>query len=281
MPDLTQPTEAKSTTRRVPISVVIITLNAGAVLADCLASVAWAAEILVVDSGSTDNTVALAEAAGARVLQQIWLGFGPQKQWGVEQARYDWVFCLDSDERVTPALAASIATWLTQPFDPEKTLARCARRNRFLGRYLRHGEGYPDWNTRLFHRAYGYWTDLPVHEHVRSRQPVSCLATLEGDLLHHSQENLPDYLRKQERYTQLQAMLMYAKMRDLPLVKRLWRLGVTVLKVLLAGPVRFLRFYIFRLGLLDGWPGFLHIAIGSWFTAVKYAKLLRLLKRAS
>ena len=257
---------------RPALSVVIITLNAARVLPDCLASVRFADEILVVDSGSTDGTQVIAEAAGARIVQKEWLGFGKQKQFAVEQAQFDWVLCLDADERVSAPLAAEIQNFMAQAHLPTTAfVARFARCNRFLGRYLRHGEGYPDWNTRLFHRAHAHWADVPVHEHVVSAEAV---ITLPGDLLHHSQESLAAYLGKQNRYTSLQAEALFAQAQTgqtKPLQGwRLWR------KLVFSAPVRFIRFYVFRLGFLDGVAGFTHIAIGSFFTFIKYAKLLAL-----
>ncbi|MGB8884011.1 MAG: glycosyltransferase family 2 protein, partial [Azonexus sp.] len=119
---------------RQPLSVAIITLNAAAQLEACLKSARFADEIVVVDSGSNDGTQALAERHGARVIQQDWLGFGPQKQFAVEQASHDWVLCLDADERVTPQLQASIENALK---NPSTAAFRFPRKNRFLGRYLK------------------------------------------------------------------------------------------------------------------------------------------------
>ena len=132
-----------------PLSVAIITLNAASQLEDCLKSAGFADEIVVVDSGSTDGTQALAERYGARVIEQAWLGFGPQKQFAVEAAGHDWVLCLDADERVSPELQVAIENALRSPSNAAFRFARC---NRFLGRYLKYGEGYPDWSLRLFDR---------------------------------------------------------------------------------------------------------------------------------
>ena len=148
---------------RQPLSVAIITLNAATQLADCLQSVRFADEIVVVDSGSTDGTQALAASFGARVIQQDWLGFGPQKQLAVEAAKHDWVLCLDADERLSPALQASIEMALKTPSTATFRFARC---NRFLGRYLKHGEGYPDWSLRLFDRRQARW--FPLHDDAGS-----------------------------------------------------------------------------------------------------------------
>ena len=118
---------------------VLITRNAAAQLPECLASVAFADEVVVVDSGSADGTPEIAARYGSRVVTKEWLGFGRQKQFAVEQAANDWVLCLDADERVSPELAASIVRALDTPSAPVYRMARC---NRFLGRWLRHGEGF-------------------------------------------------------------------------------------------------------------------------------------------
>src|SRR5262252_6139708 len=160
-----------------PLSVTIITRNAASQIEGCLASVAFADEIVVVDSGSTDDTVQLAVRGGARVIRKEWLGFGPQKQFAVESASHDWVLCVDADERISDALRESIVTELGSPRGRVYSMPRC---NRFLGRWLRHGEGYPDWIVRLFDRRHARWSDDPVHENVTARGSI---ARLSGDLL--------------------------------------------------------------------------------------------------
>lgn len=242
---------------RQPLSVVIITLNAASQLADCLASAAFADEILVVDSGSSDGTQAMAEAAGARVIHQAWLGFGPQKQFAVEQAAHDWVLCLDADERVSPDLQASVTAALQAPAGAGYRFPRC---NRFLGRYLRHGEGYPDWSLRLFDRRQGRWSTDPVHEKVDCQGAVGVLA---GDLIHESAETLAAYLTKQNRYTSLAAEAALARGKK-----------ASVGRLVVSPVVRFIKFYLVRQGFRDGWPGLVHIAIGCFNSFTKYAKML-------
>jgi len=246
-------------TQREPLSVVLITLNAAAQLEACLQSAVFADEIVVVDSGSTDGTVAVAERYGARVVHQDWLGFGPQKQFAVGLARHEWVLCLDADERVAPALQASIEVALLQPAFGAYRFARC---NRFLGRYLRHGEGYPDWNLRLFDRRRARWTNDVVHENVAADCEV---ATLAGDLLHDSAETVASYLTKQNRYTSLAAGAAFAAGKR-----------ASVAKLLFSPLVRFIKFYGVRRGFLDGVPGFIHIIIGCFNSFSKYAKMIEL-----
>jgi glycosyltransferase involved in cell wall biosynthesis len=238
---------------------VLITRNAADQLGACLESLAFADEILVVDAGSDDGTREIAAQHGARVIEKEWMGFGRQKQYAVEQARNDWVLCLDADERVSPGLGRSIAAALAAPQAP---IYRMARRNRFLGRWLAHGEGYPDWNLRLFDRKEARWSDDPVHEKVLYAVTPG---TLEGDLLHESATDLSDYLAKQNRYTSLAAEQLHANGR---------KAGLAVL--VLSPLVRFVKFYVFRLGFLDGLPGLVHISIGCMNSFLKYAKLIEL-----
>ena len=242
---------------RQALSVVIITLNAASQLEECLRSAAFADEILVVDSGSTDATVALAERYGARVVHQDWLGFGPQKQFAVETAKYDWVLCLDADERVSPELRTSLENALKTPCTAAFRFARC---NRFLGRYLKHGEGYPDWSLRLFDRRQAHWSDDAVHEKVVTQAEIG---TLDGDLLHDSAESLASYLTKQNRYTTLAAEMALAAGKR-----------ASFGRIALSPLVRFIKFYLIRQGFRDGLPGFIHIAIGCFNSFSKYAKML-------
>ena len=254
-------TAASSAASSAAISAVIITRNAGGHLGACLHSLAFADEILVVDSNSTDNTVALAQAAGARVVQQAWLGFGPQKQFAVGAARHDWVLCIDADERISPRLAHSIQQQLQDIHQPPRSysMARC---NRFLGRWLRHGEGYPDWSLRLFHRGHASWSNDDVHETVMTTVDVGRLS---GDLLHDSAEDVTTYLAKQNRYSSLHAEALYSQGV---------RAGYS--RLLLSPLARFIKFYFLRLGFLDGGPGFAHVAIGCFAAFSKYAKLIEL-----
>lgn len=238
---------------------VVITHNAAGQLADCLASVAFADEVLVMDSGSTDGTRELAAKMGARVIEQPWLGFGRQKQLAAEAAAHDWVLSLDADERVTPELAASLVRALESP---AAAVYRMARRNRFMGRWLRHGEGYPDWSARLYDRRKARWSEDTVHEKLVY---ASVPATLAGDLRHESAESLARYLEKQNRYTTLAAEAAHARGE---------RAGAAHL--VLSPLVRLVKFYFLRLGFLDGLPGLVHISIGCMNSFTKYAKLIAL-----
>ena len=252
-------------TRKLPLSLVLITLNAGARLRDVLASVPFADEIIIVDSGSTDETATIAAEFGARVEHHGWAGFGPQKAYAVSLARNDWVLCLDADEALSTTLARSISSVFRDGL-PTYPVYRFARCNVFMGRALKHGEGYPDYNTRLFRRDAARWSDDIVHEHV-----VSDVAprTLEGDLLHYSADDIKAYLDKQNRYTSLAAERALARNEKAPLAR-----------IILSPLTRFLKFWLMRGGWRDGLPGFVHIVIGCQNSFMKYVKLRELRRQA-
>lgn len=241
---------------RARLSAVLITRNVASQLETCLSSCAFADEIVIVDSGSTDATRDIARRFNAKTAQHDWLGFGKQKQFAVAQANHDWVLCVDADERVSETLRANILKELEAPRFQAYEFPRC---NHFLGRWLRHGEGYPDFSLRLFDRRHANWSDDAIHEKVVTAGPVGRLA---GDLLHESEQGLADYLAKQDRYTTLQAEQLHAHGKH-----------AGVARLLLSPLLRFIKFYFLRLGFLDGLPGLRHILIGCHNSFAKYAKL--------
>lgn len=248
------------------ISATIITLNEEDSIRECIESLKFADEIIVVDSGSKDKTVKVSLDLGAKVIQQEWLGFGAQKQLAVDQAENSWVFCIDADERVSSELNAEIeALKLQDDINPNAfNMPRC---NRFLGRWLRHGEGYPDHNLRLFHKKHACWSDHRVHEHVITEEKVGLL---KGDILHESEDGVFDYLQKQNRYTSLQAEAMFAKGKR-----------SSVSRMLVSPVTRFIKFYFIRRGFQDGAPGLIHVLIGCINSMMKYAKLIELQRKNS
>lgn len=249
-----------------PFSLVIVAKDAAACLPACIASVPFAAEVLVVDSGSSDNTVALARELGARLLVQEWLGYGRQKQYAVEQARHDWVLCLDADEALTPELAAAIQAALLQP---AFAAYRFPRRNRFMGRDLVHGAAYPDWCLRLFDRRQARWSFDPVGEQVQLSPGASC-GPLAGDLLHDPAEVLEDYLARQNHFSTLAAEHAFARGK-----------GAGSLRLVLGPLLRFLRCYLLRQGFRDGVPGLAYAAIDAFSLFSKYIKLRELARTAA
>src|SRR5204863_6627784 len=150
-----------------------------------------------------DDTAEIARNCGALVIEQAWMGFGPQKNFAVAQAANDWVLCLDADECVSPELARAIRSALQHA---RFGAYEMPRRNRFLGKWLGHGEGYPDWNLRLFHRPYASWSNDQVHEAVLTTAEVG---RLEGDLLRGSAEDVATYMTTQNRYTSLHAQALF------------------------------------------------------------------------
>ncbi|OBS09620.1 glycosyltransferase family 2 protein [Acidihalobacter prosperus] len=242
---------------REPFSAVIITHNEAARIGACLDCLDFADEILIVDSGSTDGTLAIAEGRGIRVVHHDWAGFGPQKRFAVDQALHDWVLCVDADERVSEALRASIEGALTEP---KAMVCRIARRNRFMGRWLRHGEGYPDYVIRLFHRDHAEWSEDAVHETVLTDDPV---ITLAGDLLHESEYGVAEYAAKQARYAHLQAERVRAAGG-----------GSSWVRAVVSPGLRFVKFYVIRLGFLDGLPGLAHILLGCFASFLKHLDLV-------
>jgi glycosyltransferase involved in cell wall biosynthesis len=249
-------------TARLPLSAVLITLNCAGSLRATLESLAFCEEIVAVDSGSTDGTLEVLAEFGVRVHHQSWLGFGPQKQFAIEQAAHDWVLCVDSDEIVAPALQASIEGALGKPVFQFYEFPRC---NRFLGRYLKHGEGYPDLSLRLFDRRQARWSDDLVHEKVIT---LGVVGRLRGDLLHHSEDTIESYLAKQNRYTTLAAKALLDEGAQ-----------ISASKLLLSPLFRFVKFYFLRAGFMDGLPGLIHILIGCFNSFAKYAKMIEFSRR--
>ena len=239
------------------LSVVIITKNEQANLPRCLASVSWADEIIVVDSGSTDDTREIAWEAGATVHETEWRGFGPTKAFGVSKATSNWVLSLDADEEVSPDLADEIRDMLSigtncHGFD-------MPRRTRFLGRWISHCGWYPDRILRLFERAHGEIDDVQVHESVVVEGAVGHFSS---DLLHHSYPTLEHYFTKSNRYTTLGAETAYRKGQKAGL-------GNIVLRPLAS----FVSHYFVRQGFRDGLQGFFISVFSAIAVMTKYAKL--------
>ena len=245
---------------RKQLSVTIITLNEESRIEKCINSASFADEIVVVDSGSSDQTVEIAKKAGARVIHQDWLGYGRQKQFAVEQAANDWVLCLDADEWLSPELSQSIQKVLERR--PVFSAYQFPRRNRFMGRWLRYGEGYPDWSLRLFDRNHAHWSEDDVHEKV---VPDGDVGKVSGDLMHESEETMQQYLTKQDQYTTLQARRLKADGKR-----------GSAIRMTLSPLFRFIKFYFIRLGVLDGFPGLMHILIGCRNSLTKQIKLTRM-----
>jgi glycosyltransferase involved in cell wall biosynthesis len=243
------------------LSVILITKNEAANIRACLESVGWADECIVVDSGSTDDTVAIARRMGAKVFEYDWPGFGPQKNRALAHATGDWVFSIDADERVTPELRAEL----------EQAMARgdaegyfCPRLSQFCGSFIHHSGWYPDYVLRLFRRGKGRFSDSLVHESV---QLDGRSAKLKSPLLHYSYLDRADVERKVAHYSDAAAKQMHAagKRTSLP-------------RAALSAGWAFMRTYIIRLGVLDGHAGCGIAVMNARTTWLKYRKLARMSK---
>lgn len=258
--------DSNSTQRELfPLSIVILTKNVEDKLEDCLKSCQWVDDILVVDSGSTDRTIEIAKSFGAYVINQGWMGYGPQRRFAVTQAAHDWVFCIDADERLTPKLSESIRKALagrTEGDDGGPHVYACSRRNWFLGRFLHHGSGYPDRQTRFFNRRYAHWTDDPIEEKLVSKEePV----VLNGDLLHYPSKSIEEFLIKQMKFAHLRADYLMTQ-----------KAPSGILRLCVSPVFRFIKSYFFKLGFLDGFPGFIYTAGGCIYAFVKHAMLIEM-----
>ena len=244
---------------KIPATAAIIAQDEAVNIEACIKSLDFFDEVLVVDSGSRDNTVELAEAAGARVVYNPWGGYSSQRKFALDCAHYDWIFSVDADERVSRQLRTSIL----ELFKSENLGSGCAvnRRNHFMGKPLSHGEGYPDWIVRLFNRQQASWSEDVVHEKV-TLSGLGDANRLKGDLLHYSEDSLTDYLAKQNRYTTLQAQQMRASGKR-----------SSGLRMITSPFFRFIKFYLIKGGFRDGVPGLIHILIGCFNSFYKYAKL--------
>jgi glycosyltransferase involved in cell wall biosynthesis len=247
------------------ISATIITFNEAENIRAACESVAWADEVLVVDSRSTDRTREIAHACGARVIERDWPGFAAQKQFASEAASHGWIFSLDADERVSDKLRASV---LALRDADESKLAdgyRVARRSFYMGRWIRGGGWYPDFQLRLYQRARGRWEGAHVHESVKI-SPGGRIETLGGDLLHFSVRDAAHHHRMiGERYAPLAARQMHEAGRR-----------TTPLGIATAGPAAFTRSFILKGGFRDGLAGLAIARFAAHHAFLKHVMLWEL-----
>ena len=252
-----------------PLSVTIITLNEERNLPGALQSVAGVAdEVVVVDSGSTDKTREIAQAAGARVLARTWSNYSEQKNYAAAQAQHDWILSIDADEQLSPELASAIRQWkeMGKNVKPEHPAYAFARRNHYLGGWVRHGGWYPDRKARLYDRRRAQFSGT-VHESLRVDGSVG---RLDGDLLHYTMRSVEDHQRTTELYSTLMAQQNFARGHHR------WQLAM------IAAPVwNLFRAYILQLGFLDGWRGWRIARMTARYSFLKYNKLGRLIRDAA
>jgi glycosyltransferase involved in cell wall biosynthesis len=246
------------------LSVIIITKNEADNIRACLESVSWADEIIVVDSGSSDDTVNICKERGAQVhITADWPGFGIQKNRALSHATCEWVLSLDADERVTPGLRSEIESALNDPHGHD--VFRVPRLSSFCGRYMRHSGWYPDYVTRLFQRGAARFSDDLVHERLIVNGSVG---RLRQPLLHKTFHDLEELLAKINQYSTAGARMLDEKNKTATLKKAV---GHAVWA--------FLRTYIIRAGFLDGREGFMLAVSTAESTYYRYAKLMLLNKR--
>ena len=242
------------------VSVTIITLDEAEHIGAAIDSAAWADEIIVVDSGSTDGTADIARGRGVRVETRAWPGYVEQKNYAAALARNEWVFSLDADERVPPGLAREIQA--TVAAEPPMRGYRVPRVTFHLGRWVRTTDFYPDYQTRLYDRRAARWRGSYVHESVAVDGPVG---QLRHELEHYSYRDLRDHLDRINHYTTLAARQMYEGGRR-----------ASPFALLAHPPAAFLRNYVLRRGFLDGSVGLTLSLVNSYSVFLKFAKLREL-----
>ena len=240
------------------ISTVLIVKNEEINLRNCLKSISWSDEIIVLDSGSTDNTISVAESFGAKVfVNNDWPGFGIQRQIAQKYATCDWIFVVDADEIVTPELETSIRTFVSE----EKQIGIVSRLSHCFGRFIRHSGWYPDRVARLYPRKLAQYDSALVHEKLENPNNLPT-KVLDGDLIHYPYKNLRHYLTKSAQYAEAWSDQKYQKGKK-----------ANIMQGILHGIACFLRMYIFRAGFMDGKAGFLLALLSAHSTFVKYADL--------
>jgi glycosyltransferase involved in cell wall biosynthesis len=247
-----------------PISATLITYNEERNIAEALESLSWADEIVVVDSGSSDATLEICRQFTDKIVHRDWTGYVDQKNFAVEQASHDWIFSLDADERSSPELRTEIQQLAQKGLrTPGYKIPRVAF---FMGRWIRHGDWYPDYQLRLFDRRCGKWQGGRVHESVKTREKPEFL---QGEIYHFTYRNLSDYLRRLETYSNLAAFDCQQQGKS------------PTPRTLVGNPMAaFIKAYLLKRGFLDGMPGFVIAFMSAVSVFFKYAKLYELRLRA-
>lgn len=250
------------------LSVILITKNEAVNIRECLESVAFADQIIVIDGASVDGTAEIARECGAQVVVATdWPGFGPQKNRALDLASCDWVLSLDADERVDAALAAEIRQMLEQPTADAFDLPR---RSWFCGQWVQHSGWWPDYVTRLFRRGTCRFSDDLVHERLLLVEQSATLGRLAAPLRHYSYRTLSQVLQKVDNYSSAGAEMNFQRKK---------KGGIS--KALLHGLWSFIRTYLLKLGFLDGKAGFLIAMMNAQASFYKYAKLMYLQNNSS
>jgi len=249
-------------TSQAKLSIVIVTKNEELNIVDCINSASFADEVLVLDSGSADLTVRLATSAGAKVIETDWQGYGPQQNKGIEASTGDWIYSLDADERITPALANEIRVAI----DKENNFVfDVPRSSLFVTKFMRHSGWWPDRTRRLFKRGYAKFTEHEIHANLSSSYPVGHLGE---HMIHYSYRNLHDVLEKMNRYSSGSSRDLSARGKHSSLVGAVSH-----------GVWSFFRTYFIKLGFLDGSEGFILAVLNAESSYYKHLKLSYLDKK--
>lgn len=246
-------------TEKIPISVVLVSLNEQKNITRALNSVSWAADVVVYDSGSTDQTIKIAQELGATVIEGKWLGFGKTKKLATEYAKYDWIFSLDCDEEVSAALQQELHEKLSV-LKPE-CVYKVPRLSFYLGRHIKHGGWYPDYQARVFNKKMHNWNEAVIHEKVEAQS----YEKLRSDLNHYVFRNIEHHVQTNNRYSSLQAEEMFKKGK-----KFSWFHFFT------KPSVKFIECYLTKLGFLDAWPGYVIARSAGYSVFLKWSKLREL-----
>ena len=241
---------------RIPLTVVVLAKNEAGRIRDCLDSVRWADEVLVVDDESADDTAAIARGRGARVVTRAMDNEGRHRNWAHAQARHEWILSVDADERVTPELAAEISALFAA--GTADNLYTIPRRNYLGGRWIRHGGWYPSAQIKLFKRSNLKWEETTVHPRAFG---TSVGTQLKSDLIHLTYRDLRDCVDKMNRQTTLEAQKWVADGRRITLRTALWRTCD-----------RFVRAYVMKRGYRDGFLGYVMAVMGGMYQFISYAK---------
>jgi hypothetical protein len=238
------------------ISATIITFNEERNIARAIESLRCCEEILVVDSGSVDRTIEIAEKHGARVVEEPWRGYAAQKNLATQLAKHEWILSIDADEALTETLEAEI--WQLKKKGPQFDAYTMPRRAQYLGRWIEYSGWYPDRKVRLFHRDKAEWVGDFVHEsvHVTGR-----VGHLEGNLLHFTCSSLSEHLKTMDAYTTLAAQQMVSQGRK-----------VSIGEILIDPLWTFWKTYLFQQGFRDGFEGLAIAYMAAFYTFMKYAK---------
>ena len=241
------------------LSVTIITLNEEKNIERCILSVKHLAdEILVVDSLSTDNTVAIAEKHGARIILQPFRGHLEQKNFASEKAEHDWILAIDADEVISPELADNIAAVKN---NPTYNAYHYNRLNNYCGKWIKHSGWYPDRKIRLYNRKAGEWMGENPHDRWTLYNNAEQPGFLRGDMLHYSYDSISAHLKKIEKYSDIAARQKVNKGQD-----------CSILKIWLGPKWKFFKDFFFRLGFLDGYWGYIVCRMNAFENLTKYAK---------